>query len=54
MRCELMLDGRLAFVNSVESAQALEAQREVLTHGAAEEFHGRHIIFSGYDVNTGI
>ena len=32
---------------SVESAHALEAQRDVLSHEAAEEFHGRDSISVG-------
>ena len=34
-------DNEFIFTNSVESAQALEAQREVLSHEAAEDIHRR-------------
>ena len=45
---------RIYLHDSVESAQALDAQREVLTHEAAEEIHRRDGMSSGYDANSGI
>ena len=39
---------------SVESAQAVEAHRKVLTHEAAGEIHRRDSVSLGYDANSGI
>ena len=41
------VDNESIFTNSVESAQVLEAQREVLSHKAAEEFHRRDSTYLG-------